>query len=348
MLTHPSNRTRRARGEGATRASARAGEGGRLMASGNARDIRQLAVAVWPERHCTIQRIRTALFSELTAVSCRRARESHVHRLARLDGHVGQRLVVATRGPAPEPERRLAHADDLGRRRRRNRAFEGRGAPGSARAQLVGLLLQVPDERELRISQRSDLLRQAVDGLWIRDVAETARPVRRRRLVWVVGPAEWLAARVGPLRRTARRLRDLAHLRIVALRAGRERRVVPNLLVVRVALEGTFAQDVVGVGLGGQCVASRRRLGHVLPLARDPDVVRVGPPGGDALVLAVEVLDRQRRPLGVRESNQVDQAEAALLLVAGCGVSLLVEIFERPVVLEMVVSVALVEDVVAV
>src|SRR5262249_9876520 len=297
--------------------------GARWMASGNARDIRQLAAAVGPERNCAIQRIRTAVFSELTAVSRRGTGELYVHRLARLDGHVGQRLVVATRGPAPERERRLAHADDLSRRRRRNGAFEGRGAPGGARAPLIGLLVQVPDERELRISQRSDLLRQAVDGLWIRDVAETARPVRRRRLVGIVGPAEWLAARIGPLRRAARRLRDLAHLRIVALRAGRERRVVPYLLIVRVALEGTFAQDVVGIDLGGQRVASRRRLGHVLPLARDPDVVRVGPAGGDALVLAVEVLDRQRRPLGVRESNQVDQAEASLLLVAGRGVSLL-------------------------
>src|SRR5262249_23900972 len=132
------------------------------------------------------------------------------------------------------------------------------------------------------------------DGLWTGDVAEPARPVRRRRLVWIVGPAEWLAARIGPLRGAARRLRDLAHLRIVALRAGGERRVVPDLLVVRVALEGTFAQEVVGIDLGGQRVVSRRRLGHVLPLARDPDVVRVGPAGGDALVLAVEVLDCQR------------------------------------------------------
>src|SRR5262249_31749207 len=270
--------------------------GARWMASGNARDIRQLAAAVGPERNCAIQRIRTAVFSELTAVSRRGTGELYVHRLARLDGHVGQRLVVATRGPAPERERRLAHADDLSRRRRRNGAFEGRGAPGGARAQLIGLL--VPDERERRISQRSDLLRQAVDGLWIRDVAEAARPVRRRRLVGIVGPAEWLAARIGPVRRAARRLRDLAHLRIVALRAGRERRVVPDLLIVRVALEGTFAQDVVGIDLGGQRGASRRRLGELLPLARDPDVVRVGPAGGDALVLAVEVLDRQRRPLG--------------------------------------------------
>src|SRR5262249_58864410 len=73
-------------------------------ASGNARDIRQLAAAVWPERHCAIQRIRTAGFSELTGVSRRGACELYVDRLAWLDGHVGQRLVVATRGPAPERE----------------------------------------------------------------------------------------------------------------------------------------------------------------------------------------------------------------------------------------------------
>src|SRR5262249_27030414 len=166
----------------------------------NARDIGELAAAVGPERHCAIQRIRTAVFSELTAVSRRRAREPYVHRLTWLDGHVGQRLLVATRRPTPERQRRLAHADDLSRRRRRNRAFEGRGAPGGAPAQLIGLPVQVPDEREFRIPQRSDLLRQAVDGLWIRDVAQPARPVRRRRLVRVVGPAEWLAARIGPLR----------------------------------------------------------------------------------------------------------------------------------------------------
>src|SRR5262249_22218751 len=128
----------------------------------------------------------------------------------------------------------------------RKGAVEGRGAPGGARAQLIGLPVQVPDEREFRITQRSDLLCQAVDGLWIRDVAETALPVRRRRLVRIVGPAEWLAARIGPLRGAARRLRDLAHLRIVALRAGRERRVVPDLLVVRVGLRGPIAKGGAG------------------------------------------------------------------------------------------------------
>src|SRR5262249_47665353 len=142
---------------------------------------RQLAAAVWPERRCAVQRIRTAGFSVLTGVSRRGVCERYVHRLPWLDGHVGHRLVVATRRPAPERDIRLAHAAVLVRRRRRNGAFEGRGAPGRAGAQLIGLLVQVPDERELRIPQRSDLLSQAVDGLWIRDVAETARPVRRWR-----------------------------------------------------------------------------------------------------------------------------------------------------------------------
>jgi hypothetical protein len=45
---------------------------------------------------------------------------------------------------------------------------------------------------------------------------------------------------------------------------------------------------------------------------------------------------------------QIDQAEATLLLVTGRGISLLVEIAERPVVLEVIVPVALVEDVVTV
>src|SRR4029450_2800156 len=197
------------------------------------------------------------------------------------------------RGPTPELERRLAHADDLSRRRRRDATLEGRRAPRRARAQLIGLVVPVPDERELRIPERPDLLREAVDRLWIRHVAQTASPVRRRRLVGIVRPAEWLAVRIDVLGGAPRCLLGLADLRIVSLRAGRERRVVPDLLVVGVALERAFAQDVVGIDLGRECVASRRRLGHVLPLAWNPDVVSVGPAGGDALVLAVEVLDRQ-------------------------------------------------------
>ena len=186
------------------------------MASGNARDVRQLAAAVGPERHCAIQRIRTAVFSKLTAVSSRRARESNVHRLTRLDGHVGQRLVIAARGPTPELERRLAHADDLSRRGRRDATPEGRRAPRRARAQLIGPLVHVPDERELRIPERPDLLREAVDRLWIRHVAQAASSMRRRRLVGIVRPAEWLAVRIDVLRGAPRCLRGLADFRIVS------------------------------------------------------------------------------------------------------------------------------------
>jgi hypothetical protein len=45
----------------------------------------------------------------------------------------------------------------------------------------------------------------------------------------------------------ARSLSDVADLGIVSLGARRERRVVPDLLVVRVALERAFAQDVIGI-----------------------------------------------------------------------------------------------------
>src|SRR6266480_991550 len=165
--------------------------------------------------------------------------------------------------------------------------------------------------------------------------------------IQVVAPAERLAIRISPLRGAPRCLRNFTNLRIVALRAGRERRIVPDLVVIGVTLQRSFTQDVVGIDQSGQRVVSRGRIGNVLPLARNPDVIGVGPAGGDSLVLAIEVFDGHRRPLHVREANQIDQAEAPFLLVPGGGISLLVEITEGAVMFKMVVSVALVEEVIA-
>src|SRR5207244_11207403 len=112
-------------------------------------------------------------------------------------------------------------------------------------------------------------------------------------------------------------------------------------------LQRSFTQEVGGIDQSGQRVVSRGRIGNVLPLARNPDVIGVGPGGGDSLVLAIEVFDGHRRPLHVREANQIDQAEAPFLLVPGRGISLLVEITEGAVMFKMVVSVPLVEDVIS-
>src|SRR6266566_4431475 len=165
--------------------------------SRNAAYVRQFPAAVGAERHRAIKRIRPTVFSECAAVSRSRAREWNFHRLTWLYGHVRQRLVVTTRGPAPELDRRLAHSYDLSRRRRWDRAFEDRGARRRAGAQLIGLLVRVSNERELRIPQRPDLLRQAVNGLWIGHVAQTAITVRRWRGIQVVAPTERLAIRIG-------------------------------------------------------------------------------------------------------------------------------------------------------
>src|SRR5207247_9669559 len=142
-------------------------------------------------------------------------------------------------------------------------------------------------------------------------------------------------------------LRHFTNLRIVALGAGRERSIAPYLVVIGVALQRAFTQDVVGIDQSGQRVVSRSRIGNVLPLAWNPDVVGVGSAGGDSLVLAIEVFDGHRRPLHVREANQIDQAEAPFLLVPGRGISLLVEITEGAIMFKMVVSVALVEHVIS-
>src|SRR5213080_5418971 len=99
-------------------------------------------------------------------------------------------------------------------------------------------------------------------------------------------PTERLAIRISPLRGAPRCLRNFTNLRIVALRAGHERCIVPDLVVIGVTLQRSFTQDVVGIDQSGQRVVSRGRIGNVLPLARNPDVVGVGPAGGDSLVLA--------------------------------------------------------------
>src|SRR5207247_9084764 len=111
-----------------------------------------------------------------------------------------------------------------------------------------------------------------------------------------------------------RYMRNFENVRMVALRAGRECRSVPDLVVIGVTLQRSFTQDVVGIDQSGQRVVSRGRIGNVLPLARNPDVVDVGPAGGDALVLAIEVFGAHRRPRRVREPNQTDQPEPTLVL----------------------------------
>src|SRR5262249_6438167 len=119
--------------------------------SRHAGHVRQSPAAVGPERHRTIERIRSPVLPERATVSRSRAREWNVHRLTWLYRHVRQRLVETTRRPAPELHRGLAHSYDLRRRGRWDRASQGRGAPRSADAHLIGPLVRVSDERELRI-----------------------------------------------------------------------------------------------------------------------------------------------------------------------------------------------------
>src|SRR5262249_50743622 len=73
-------------------------------------------------------------------------------------------------------------------------------------------------------------------------------------------------------------------------RARDERRIVPDLLIVAIALQGAFAQDSVRVQCRPHEVRSRGHVGDILPLTRDADVVDVGPARRDPWYLQSKYL----------------------------------------------------------